>query len=234
LAYPLSEDSGLALFTTYERKEFNFERGVNDDPMPLNTDVHLLTVDTAIGTFFSDDVAACVVFEPSIASDLDQFNRKDVQFFFGPLASYRTSPDLAFQLGLFESTSVYDTYIYPIVGMTYRSPARDWRFNMALPSYARAGYFLTSDTELYTLLNYTYEEYHVRFEEQDLDTSIRTNSAHLGAGTAFNLTRSLRLNLEAGYALGTRYRGVTFDGSDFDGRFDPSLYVAASIGIRLY
>jgi len=229
---PLSQDTGVIANVIYDKKTFKFNQDLPENRSLIESDVHSLRLQTALGTFFNDDFGAALIFEPSIDSDFEHLSGKDLQFSYGALGSYRPYKNLqlAFQAGLFYVDSHYRSYAYPVVGFTYQSE-NQWRVHLAAPVYLRVGYFLTPKSELFSMLTYSQDDYHALLGDADIDSDIRASSSQLGFGVATYVFPKLMLTLKSGISFQTHYRLIPDNGPEFRGNLDTALFLHAELGL---
>ena len=223
-------DTGGVANLIYNRRSFRFSKDLPGEAGPYDTSVQSFTLQTAFGSFFTENFGAAFLFQPSVDSDLRGFGGDDVQYIFGPLANYKLCQNLALQAGALTTISASESYAYPVLGVAYTTEDGSWRTNIGFPVYARVGYFPAEKTELYSMLSYARDDYHAYLGEQRLPANVRINTLHLGTGVASRIVPKTLLRFEGGYSFGMDYELLPAEGAQIQGTMRSGFYGLMELG----
>ncbi len=175
------------------------------------TKLYSLALRLGVNQKYSDTWSGTYVFIPKASSDFGEGLRDGLQLGFAALVNQTRSVRLKYTFGIYANTEEYGLLMVPLLGGYYLSPSERFEATLLLPSVADFNYRMTPDWRLgmnFDGLGSTFVLHSPNFGH----AYVTKGSNELFLYTRFPISKSLYLNLKAGYALFRSYR--IFDRDD--------------------
>lgn len=183
------------------------------DANATNKALNSFSLNLGLKYMFSEKWSGTFVIIPKMASDNGAITNEDLQLGVLPLFTNTKKENLKYKYGMYVNTEKYGILIVPIIGMYYLSNNQKFEANLTLPITADINYSVFDKTSVgmkFYGLGTTYN-----LDEPIYNRSnayVAKTSNELFAYLRFQLTKSIYLNTNIGYAIGRSYK--VFDAND--------------------
>ncbi len=175
------------------------------------TKLYSLAMRLGLNQKYSETWSGTYVFIPKVSSDLSAGLREGLQLGFAALINKTRSVRLKYTFGIYANTEEYGLLVVPLVGGYYLSPNDRFEATLLLPSVADFNYQVSQKLRLgvnFDGLGSTFTIHSQAFGP----SYVTKGSNELFLYARLPISKSIYLNLKAGYALFRSYR--IFDRDD--------------------
>ncbi|MHC4813879.1 MAG: DUF6268 family outer membrane beta-barrel protein [Planctomycetota bacterium] len=229
---PVDQDVALLVGGDFEVRDYDFSTGIAG----ATQDDRYYKIDLQFGAtwFVQEDLSITGLFSPGIYSDLDDSPDHDDWFLEGSaLATFKSSDDLFFKVGVAADETFDDIPVYPLLGLSYLL-TEDWRIDVLLPWGATVGWLVNDQTTFSVGVELEGDAYNIRSSKATgkIETENRVQEIRLFLEIDHRFTEQLSAFGRFGTLLGGDYdiRTGLPAGTDTDGQIEPALYFEAGLG----
>ncbi len=211
---PVVLDKKSVLITGFTGNSLN----VGLDPsLSDGSQLYTLGIRLGMNQVYSDTWSATYLLLPKFSSDFSNGFRDGFQLGVATLFSKTYSKRLKFTFGVFTNTEEYGQLVVPLFGGYYLSPDNRFEATLLLPSVAEINYAVGTKIRL----GMNFDGLGATYVLQDSNFShayVTKSSNEIFSYIRFPLTRSVLLNIKAGYSVFRSYKVY-----DRDDKVDLSL-----------
>ena len=217
----------------YTFRRYNFDDPKNGSPPLGSPQLHQFASLMGPACFFTEDLVGLWSFYPGISSDLSRsLKAKDFNWSSGPVAAYRFSPRFGVHGGIQVSVDYYDTEVFPIGGISYFSPDREWHVNITAPFLYRVGKRVSQNVEFYSSVWYSRSTSQAGLGPAHIPSFVEVSDVQAGIGALWSFNRNLTLTFETGMAIGSRFHIKKGLQTEEHKNGETLPYVATALGWR--
>ena len=229
---PVDQDVTLLVGGDFEVRNYDFSTTFTG----ATQDDRYYKIDLQMGAtwFVQEDLSVTGLFSPGVYSDLDgTLNHDDWYLEASALATYKSSDDLFFKVGIAADETFDDLGVYPLLGLAYLL-TEDWRIDVLLPWGATLSWAASDQTTYSVGVELEGDAYNIRSSAATgkIETENRVQEIRLFVEVDHQFTEQVSAFGRFGTLLGGDYdiRTGLPVGTDTDGQIEPALYFEFGVG----
>jgi hypothetical protein len=236
----LDQDVTLLVGANVEVRKYGFDpngpgpgtfAGATDDD-----DYYKINLQVGGTWFVEEDLAITALFSPGVYSDLDgSLNHSDWYFEGSGLATWKSSDELYWKVGIAADETFDDVPVFPLFGFSYLID-EEWRVDVLLPWAAVLSYLANSQTTVALGLELEGAAYNIRSSAGTgkVETENRIQEFRAYLGVEYQFAEQFSTSARFGAILAGDYDIRTGSGPGAgisDGDIEPALFFQVGLGL---